>query len=342
MSRGACKCIGLAEAIAEDQAALLFDPNDPEALARKKKRDIESLPIFLQPNPQVATLKRKAAKLMQRNQLQESKSLYQQVLQIVTHKLKEFLSNLQGDNHDPEEKVFIRRASEEVGRIESNLSLIAFKQQQYDEALSHAESAAAHHPSWSKPYSRKAMACEALGQLLQADMAIFKAMEKCEGEIEDGASKPHTRDEYQEIANRIAAKLEHVSDSETQTRLYIPVPTHEDMHLHTGSLLDLVLVQGILEQVLQFCTAVDYARLQQTCRYFAVTNSEQRSRITFSNALLNLKSSKVDEQVHRYCTQLLDDPKVAVAQLIFSLYQLYPPLGKSRLPFLHCFLTNLE
>jgi len=93
----------------------------------------------------------------------------------------------------------------ELAKISSNLSLLSFKQNNYEEALTHASKEIILDPkcTWSKLDCRRAVALEALHRYEDARLAIFKAVTKGSEEIKNGTLNKKSLREYQIIQARI-------------------------------------------------------------------------------------------------------------------------------------------
>jgi tetratricopeptide (TPR) repeat protein len=198
-TRGACRCIALAESLSEEKESRLH-PNDDSAKARKRQREIEKLPPILKPASKFRSIKKKAATHLQAGRLEESTKLYKRALKI----LEDAIEPLQRNGAKSK---WIQKLREETGRIESNLFLIFLRRKHPEEARLHADKSVSHSPAWSKPHSRRAVALYNLNLFEEAEAAIFRAIERCETEISQGASTTKILREYQDIQTRVEINL---------------------------------------------------------------------------------------------------------------------------------------
>lgn len=95
------------------------------------------------------------------------------------------------------------KIGEERGKVASNLSLVCSTCNQQEKALEYAKEAVTSCPDWSKLYCCRALALESLGQCEDAQVAIFKAINKCEREILRGGCFTRQLEEYRTIQETI-------------------------------------------------------------------------------------------------------------------------------------------
>jgi tetratricopeptide (TPR) repeat protein len=136
---------------------------------------MDQLPNILKPQSSYMKFKKRAAAELQANRLHASIQLYTQAHSLLLEQLSNDPTSSRGVGSWTEQR---RKMSDELGRIESNLSYIyAGKLQDYTMALEHANNAVSHFPRWSKAHSRRAVALEGLGRWSDAEASSSKSLE---------------------------------------------------------------------------------------------------------------------------------------------------------------------
>jgi tetratricopeptide (TPR) repeat protein len=230
-----------------------------------------------------------------------------------------------------------------LGRIESNLSYIyAGKLQDYTKALEHANNSVGNYPSWSKAHSRRAVALEGLGRLVDAEAAISKALEvlKDEEVYQESSSSTSTtisktRTEFQMILSRIDNSILEESDSinDLQTCSIRKLKISTD-YAQAGSFTS-CFEAGIQDRVAVFLSPRDVANLEQTCRGFAA-QPERMRRSALSSPLWSLcpTHNRMEKLIEEYCSETLKEPRVVLRTLMTSVLALVPKPAEaeSRVP----------
>eukprot|EP00579_Thalassiosira_antarctica_P025568 CAMPEP_0202023022 /NCGR_PEP_ID=MMETSP0905-20130828/50904_1 /ASSEMBLY_ACC=CAM_ASM_000554 /TAXON_ID=420261 /ORGANISM="Thalassiosira antarctica, Strain CCMP982" /LENGTH=785 /DNA_ID=CAMNT_0048585307 /DNA_START=386 /DNA_END=2743 /DNA_ORIENTATION=- len=290
---GACLCIGLAQTLNEEKEILLNPSADREATATgKKQREVEQLPPILKPSSKYWIVKEKAAECLQKGKLDESSKLYLHAkTMLAQHK------DLKAPMHQVEWLYMVGR---EIGKIASNLSMICLRRNLNQKALEYADEAVLACPGWSKSFCRRALALKSLGRPEEAQLAIFNAIKKFQGEMsrgEDGATERQLK-EYQKIQKDIEVELCNSSSTgniNQQQSLPVENPLYKPWNFElVGNQVESIGFlsgnQGIMDVIYSFLTPTDVANLERTCKRFA-TNVERGRRIAIGSKLLFVKYS---------------------------------------------------
>jgi tetratricopeptide (TPR) repeat protein len=318
----ACHCLTLATQLNLEREVLL-NPNDEDAKARRRQREIEQLPSLLKPNSKFCNTKKKAASHLGAGRLKQSIELYEQALEMIQKELK-----IKVETADIE---WNRKMGDESGKIESNLSFLFLQQNMPDKACLHADRGIANFPRWSKPHCRRALALEALMCFEEADAAIDRALEICEREISEGEASAKERTEYQKIQHRIEAGLKDQEQVTSEVAQTVRTSEIQPNETNVGSLSCFFHGMGIFDKVMTFLTTKDVASLERTCQVLAA-NPEQRRRLAFSGPLWNVRTDQVEQCIRVYCNQKLNDPTSALSELIVSALALLPQSHGRDLP----------
>ena len=262
-TEGSCQCIYMSQ--------LINDHKDSEVNQIQRKED--RLPPILKASSELWTFKKKAVRYLKENKLVESKQMYL--------KAEALLEQHRKKNFPLHEKEMQFQIGEEVGRVASNLSMICLRINEKEEALEHANKAVTTHPSWGKGHSRRALALMALERYDEAHVAIFNAIKRCEKLVYVGDELVKQRQEIQEF-KKIQADIEDkLGDAHEQqfsmddNSLYTPLGKPESYVAEDGSILSIVN-HGVMDGIYGFLTPRDVAKLECTCKSFAI--SPERGR----------------------------------------------------------------
>jgi hypothetical protein len=172
------------------------------------------------------------------------------------------------------------------------------------------------------------VALEALNRLEGAETAIYIAIEKCNIEIAEGTATKNSLAEYQDIQKRVEATLKALPPDQQRSAgpsLYKPLKIKCDDETYAGSMTFLFGLHGVLDKVFTYLKPEDVARLEQTCRRFAV-NPERGRRLALSSPLRNIfPSEERDKWLRTYCNEKLQDHTSALRELVASVFDELAP-----------------
>jgi len=313
-----CKCVDLAYTLHMQKQAIL-NTGHQEAQAKMNQSKIETLPPILTKSSKYWPIKKRAAKFLQKGNLEDAKKLYKQAKKILE----------EDKSLDYEyRKEWAVEIGTEVARVVSNLSLLYLKQNLYEEALIYANEAVSRCPLWSKPFCRRAVALESLNQLDEAHSAISNAIMKATIEVNNGDLKTKTLEEYKSIRARIEKALES-SNEPSPSREAVQNPLFNSLNIPPGGIdpaVGLFTEEGLLYKTYEYLAPNDVSKLQQTCSI----RSEKGTRIAMTNTLRNTSSlspksiKKIKNLLQVFCNEVNKDRDDAFRVLILAVRALVP------------------
>ena len=308
-----CKCVDLAYTLQMQKQAIL-NTDHQELEAKMNQSKIESLPPILTKSSKYWPIKKRAAKFLQKGNLEDAKKLYNEAKKILE----------EDKSFDYEyRKEWAVEISTEAARVVSNLSLLFLKQNLYEEALMYANEAVSRCPLWSKPFCRRAVALESLNQLDEAHSAIFKAITMATIEVNNRDLKTKTLEEYKSIRSRIEKALE------SSNKPAVHNPLFNSLNIPPGGIdlaVGLFTEEGLLYKTYEYLAPNDVSKLQHTCSI----RSEKCTRITMTNILRNTSSlspksvKSIKNILQVFCNEVNKDRNDAFRVLILAVRVLVP------------------
>lgn len=326
-SDGACRCIGFAQMINDERQSVFSSSQNREAAeAHRVEREQERLPLVLKSSSEYWIVKKKAQTYLKSKQPERAKATYLEAKAILErHRKRDF---------ELYEKDMQFKIGDEVGKIASNLSMICLMIDEKEEALHYASEAATACPGWSKAHCRRALALVALKRYNEAQVAIFNAMKRIERVISFGDELAKNRKElreYKKIEADIQAKLgasNHHYSIFDGNQLYKPLGCKMKCIGEAGSFFSL---HPAMDIVYSFMTPVDVARLECTCKQFAIDPRGRRIALATRcfERFIDTKDLTLDEEMTgqevygNYICCVTKSPRIAIKEFTQQMRPLF-------------------
>lgn len=306
-----CLCIELSQAINDEKESLL-NPNNNDSKARKQREE-DRLPPVLQSSSKYWIIKKRAVDCLKKKNTNDAIKLY-----LEARAMLEQHRDLRAPKHEYEH---INMIGDEMGKLSSNLSMIYLMSGSKQKALECAKESVASCPGWSKSHCRLALALKALGRLKEARVAIFNAIKICQREALTKDTEKQLG-EYQNIQNEIQTELDTHNNHETEVNdnpFYRPITCD----LRTNQVGIVPGNQDISDIIYSFLSPVDVAKLECTCKRFAIPSEHVRRIALVSKLVPRREASRdaygavvIEKSFVRYVNALEENNTMALIQFI--------------------------